>query len=210
MKLIVFGATGGTGKQTLERALAAGHEVTAFVRNPANLGLKNEKLHVVQGDALKSESVAGAISGHDAVVCAIGPRKGTPPAGIISGAVHNILLGMKQSGSRRFIFESGLMVGDGHALSWLSRTLLSIFRSTNRALYADKVIAEREILASDLDWTIVRPPGLAHSPAKGGYRVGKDLDVKLTKPVSHADVAELLVKLAAGSEHLREIVDVGY
>lgn len=74
MRLVVFGATGGTGRQLVEQALTQGHIVTAFVRDPAKVSTKHEKLRIVQGDMLRSESVEAAIAGQDAVVSALGIR----------------------------------------------------------------------------------------------------------------------------------------
>ena len=45
MKLIIFGSTGGTGRQVVGQALEQGHDVTAFVRSPEKLDQKHEKLH---------------------------------------------------------------------------------------------------------------------------------------------------------------------
>ena len=39
MKIVVFGASGRTGLQVVEQALAAGHQVTAFVRTPSKIGI---------------------------------------------------------------------------------------------------------------------------------------------------------------------------
>jgi putative NADH-flavin reductase len=50
MKLSIFGATGGTGKQLVEQALVAGNEVVAYVRNPSKLNMKHEHLTIVQGE----------------------------------------------------------------------------------------------------------------------------------------------------------------
>src|SRR5438045_6794536 len=74
MKLLIFGATGGTGRQLVEQALAQGHEVTAFVRNPAKLTTQHEKLKVVKGNILDCHSVGAAVAGQDAVFSALGVR----------------------------------------------------------------------------------------------------------------------------------------
>ena len=95
MKIIIFGASGRTGLPLVTQALAAGHNVTAFVRNPNKIQISHAKLRVVQGDLDDAESIEAAIAGHDAVLSALGPI----PNGrkdIMKVAFTNIIL--KQSG----------------------------------------------------------------------------------------------------------------
>lgn len=210
MKVIVFGATGGTGSQLVARALELGHEVTAFARRPEAVTTQHERLRVAKGDAMDAASVAGAIAGQDVVLSALGPSKGAPVGTLISTGTRNILAGMKQHGVRRFVFESGVMVGEGRGLGAVSGVIMRLFRALNRKLYEDKVIAEREVRESGLDWIIVRPPALIRSPAKGEYRAGPDLDAKLTRPVSHADVADLMVKVGTDRARKGETLEISY
>ena len=63
MKLVVFGATGRTGSQVVEQALAAGHTVTAIARHPAAITIQHERLEVIQGDVLEPSTLAVAIAG---------------------------------------------------------------------------------------------------------------------------------------------------
>src|SRR6478672_2041748 len=74
MKLLIFGATGGTGRELVDQALAQGHEVTAFVRNPAKMTTQHEKLKVVKGNIMDCHSVGTAVAGQDAVFSALGVR----------------------------------------------------------------------------------------------------------------------------------------
>jgi len=74
MKLLIFGATGATGRQLVEQALQQGHEVTAFVRNPAKMTTQHEKLKVVKGNIMDCHSVGAAVAGQDAIFSALGVR----------------------------------------------------------------------------------------------------------------------------------------
>lgn len=74
MKLLVFGATGGTGSRLVEQALQQGHEVTAFARDPAKIHVKHDNLRVVTGDVLDRDSVNAAVKGQDGVLSALGTR----------------------------------------------------------------------------------------------------------------------------------------
>ncbi|MBS2027671.1 MAG: SDR family oxidoreductase [Deltaproteobacteria bacterium] len=210
MKIVVFGATGGTGRHLVTQALAAGHDVTAFARTPSKVGVQHEKLRVAQGDVRDAASVSAAIAGQDAVISAIGPPAGQPPGDLISAGVKNILAGMAAQGVKRFVFESGIMVGEGRGLNFFFKFMMAIFRRMNHALYLDKVIAERDIQATSLEWTIVRPVSLKELPARGSYQVGPDLPLNLSKPMAQADVAACLLAVATGDQFVRGIVETGY
>jgi putative NADH-flavin reductase len=77
MRLLVFGASGPLGRAITEAALAAGHQVTAFVRTPGRLG-GHPALSEMTGDVLDAESVAAAVPGHDAVISALGHSRPSP------------------------------------------------------------------------------------------------------------------------------------
>ncbi len=74
MKLLIFGASGRTGRQLVEQALAQGHVVTAFVRHPAKFRVSHANLRVAQGDVLRYDNVEPAVTGQDAVLSALGIR----------------------------------------------------------------------------------------------------------------------------------------
>src|SRR6476660_9943863 len=87
MKLTILGATGATGTTLTSQALAAGHEVTAVVRDPARLA--------VPADVMDPAAIAPAIDGADAVLSAVGPR-GTGPTTVIQDSVHSIIQAMQK------------------------------------------------------------------------------------------------------------------
>lgn len=210
MKMLVIGATGGTGRCVVDNALRAGHEVTAFARTPQKITMQHERLRVAQGDVLQADAVLRAMQGQQAVICALGPAAGAAPGTIISEGSRNIIYAMAQAGVHRLVFESGIMVGEGRGLSAINRFLLAIFRSLNRALYEDKVRAEKLVRERGLEWVIVRPPKLKHMPGRGSYRVGQALNVNLPAGLAHADVADFMVKSAAADTHLLQLVEIGY
>lgn len=210
MKLVVFGATGGTGSQVVERGLAAGHEVTAVARRPEAIARTHDHLRVVKGDVLDAASVATALAGADAVLSAIGPANNKQPGTLISEGTKHILAACAQHGVRRYVFESGIMVGDGRGLSWFGRRAVGMFRYANRALCADKRIAEDAIRASELDWVIVRPVSLVDGAASGGYVTGVDARLHVATKLTHADVAHFMVECASDPAVVRTIQDIGH
>src|SRR4051812_20747907 len=107
MNVIVFGSTGPTGKLVVERALAAGHSVTAFARRPEAVVMKHARLRIAQGDALDAASVAAAVPGHDAVISCLGARNrsgaGKVPLDVDLVAVKNIRAAMEKNGLKRLV-----------------------------------------------------------------------------------------------------------
>ncbi len=126
MKLLVFGATGGTGRALLDQGLAQGHQVTAFVRNPAALEAR-PGLTIVEGDVTDASAVGRAVAGQEAVLSALGPRGGQ--YGVLPGGVQNIATAMRQAGVRRLIHVSSFGVGDSRAkMGWVaSRIVVPLF-----------------------------------------------------------------------------------
>jgi putative NADH-flavin reductase len=208
MRVVIFGATGGLGAASVQAALAAGHEVTAFVRSPQKLTLRHERLQLHQGDVLDAAAVAAAIQGQEAVLSALGPAAGTPAGTIISSGTQHMIAGMKAAGVKRLVLASGLMVGQGAGMNLLERRLLALFRLLHRALYLDKVRAEAAVAASGLDWIVVRPPVLADLPARGGIQAGVDLDVRLTRKMPFADAGDYMVKALTSSDDLHKVIEL--
>ncbi len=209
MKIVVFGATGGAGRELVAQALTAGHEVTALARDPASVSLRHERLTVVQGDVRNADSVSRALAGQEGGVLSVGPRPGTPAGTLISDATRHVLEGMRQHGTRHLVYVSGLMVGEARGLSTLNRVGLSLFRLINRSLYLDKVKAERLVFDSNLPWTIVRPPLFGEVPPRGHYRLGVDLDVKLVK-MANRDVAAALLAALTEPQYAQKALELSY
>ena len=124
MKLIVFGATGGTGRQVVAQALSAGHAVTAVARRPDALAIWHEQLTTICGDVLHPATLAQPLAGQDAVVSALGVRSRAPTS-VFSAGVGNIMQAMKAAGVRRLICISaaGLDPGPG-LLRSISKSIL--------------------------------------------------------------------------------------
>src|SRR5689334_18551519 len=106
MKIVLFGASRGVGRQVLEQALQAGHTVTAFVRDPSAISMEHANLTLFQGDALDAPAVEKAVAGQDAVISALGPAH-PPVVGMMEIAARNIVNAMKKNGVRRLISTTG-------------------------------------------------------------------------------------------------------
>lgn len=199
MNIIVFGASGATGRLLVQAALAAGHRVTAFVRDPERFTQAHSNLRLVTGDAMDASSVAAAVAGHDAVICALGTMperredraRRQPDVPVCSVGTSNILAAMDAAGCRRLLVESSASVGDSYASAILGAGF--IIRMALKQVMADKELQEAATMASSCDWTIFRPVRLTNAPAKGGLKSGVGLRWSIASRATRADVANFMV-----------------
>ncbi len=207
MNILIFGSTGSIGRLLVEQALAQGHAVTAFARDPSKLDIKHANLKVAQGDVTDFASVEKAVRGQEAVLCALGAgSKGT----IRSEGTRNIVRAMEKAGCRRFICLSTLGVGDSRDnLHFFWRYIM--FGLFLRRAYADHVKQENCIKQSRLDWTIVRPVAYVDGNRTGAYRHGfPATDKTLKLKISRADVAHFILKQLTDDTYLRKTPGVSY
>ncbi len=220
MKLAVFGATGPTGRRLVERAVAEGHEVTAFVRDPSRMRGRHERLSVMVGDVFDPERVEEAIAGREAVIGVLGggpsnplhPRRPGQPGGPSSVGARNIIAAMEKHGVRRFVCQSAWGAGESgenlDAPGWVfMKVLVPPFL---RDEYADKDLMEGIIRGSGLEWVIVRPMLLTNGPWTGEYRVGENLLPGLRPFISRADVAEFLLRQLRDDAFVRKASAIGH
>ena len=209
MKLLIFGATGGVGRQVVEQAIEQGHTVTAFARNPANLEIQHPNLKFFQGDVMDLPAVKQAVQGQDAVVCALG--SGQKLTGTVrSEGTRQIIQAMEQSGIRRFICQTTLGAGD----SWGSLNFYwkyIMFGMILRNVFVDHQRQEGYVRQSRLDWTIVRPGAFVEGERTGQYRQGFSGSDKTTKlKVSRADVADFILKQLGDDSYLHQATSLSY
>jgi putative NADH-flavin reductase len=199
MKLAVFGATGGTGRQIVEQALAQGHAVTALVRDPAKLQLQNAQLAVVQGDVLDSSAVARTLAGAEAVFVSLGNTANNPDM-VVSQGTGVVMAAMQAAGIKRLIVISSLGVGDSK--DHVPLFFKAIIATALRKAFQDKEAQEKLVIASGLDWTIIRPGGLSDGPATGTYQAGAVKAGGGTIP--RADVAAFALAQLGSTEYVQK------
>ena len=209
MKLIIFGSTGGTGRELLKQALEQGHNVTAYARDPVKMDdIKHANIKVVRGDVLNPAVVESAVAGQEAVLSAIGA--GARRTTLREDGTRNIIEAMVGAGVRRLIVQSSLGVGDSRAnLPFFTKYIVvSIFL---RHAFADHEKQEAVVKNSALDWTIVRPPHLIDGPKTGVYRHGFPITNKRIKGrISRADVADFMLKQLNDDRYLHQTPGVSY
>lgn len=210
MKLLIVGASQGTGALAVKSALARGHEVTAFARTPSRLALEDRKLARVRGDFHDRASIEAAMPGHDAVIVtasatSLGAFKQNPR--YFSQGTALVIDAMKASGVRRLVVLSALGTGESRALVPLPMRLLLIGWLLEIP-FADHERQESLARASGLDWVIARPGRLTDGPARGRY-VKRTNVAPVPSSISRADVADFLVEAASTGAWDRECVQLG-
>ena len=204
MKLTIFAATGGIGRNLVGQAIAAGHDVTAVVRNPAALPVE---VRAVKADLATAQPavLATAVGGADAVLSGLGPRS-KADYGIASTGTRAIAGAMQAAGVRRIVAVSAAPVGtvasprrpqppkydpgDGFVMRHLLSPLIT---AALRGLYDDLALMEDVLAESGLDWTVVRPPRLTSKAVTGAYRTAYGRNLRRGLTVSRADVAHLML-----------------
>jgi putative NADH-flavin reductase len=209
LQLLIFGATGGTGRHLVTQALAQGHLVTAFVRTPTKLGITHPQLHVVQGDVLTYEAVRAAMPGQDAVLCALGTPSSQKDTLRSTGTRH-ILQAMQACGIERFICLTTLGIGDSEpALPFIYKYFLVPL--VLRQAFADSETQEHYIRHSSVAWTIARPGALTNGPQTGVYQHGFAATAKgLRIKIARADVADFMLQQLHEPTYVRQAVSLSY
>lgn len=205
MKIAVFGASGNTGIQLVKQALDKGHEVTAFVRDPARLPVEHVRLTHVIGDVFNAEDVARATQSQDAVVCTLGAGQSLKKTTVRTTGTANIIAGMKKHGVKRLLVVTAMGTGD----SWdtLSAFQKLFYNTLLRSARRDHGTQEVEVKKSGLDWTIVRPSGLTDDARTGVYDVGENIPAK-TSRIARADVADFILKEVEQNKFIGKAVTV--
>lgn len=221
MKLTIFAATGGVGRQVLEQAVAAGHDVTAVVRNPKNL---SRQVRVVAADMAAPDPAAleSAVETADAVLSGLGPRSNSD-AGIASLGTRAIVQAMQAAEVRRIVVVSAAPVGtvpspgrpkpqkhdpgDGF---FMRHMFSHVAGAAFGKVYADLAHMEDLLVDSDLDWTAVRPPRLTNKPLTASYRTASGQNIRGGWSVSRADVAHLMLRVLDQPETIKQTIGIAY
>ena len=203
MRLFVLGATGRTGVELLDLALSK-HEVTAFVRSPEKITRRDPHLRVVEGNVHKADEVAAAVSGHDAVVSALGPTVSQAIRGttLMQDSVVSTLTAMRSANVRRFLVVSSALLfpGGGPGVRFFRRLIGHHLRDSKRM--------EELVTQSELEWTIARPPRLVMTHDESYLAEEGRLPGPLTvsTAMSWRGVAAFLLHAVERNVHRRAIV----
>ena len=193
MRLTVFGATGKTGLLLCEQALAKGHKVTAYARDSSKLGGLQSRVRVIKGTLDDAGSIGEAVRGADAVVSALGTVDRKPNT-VLSDATRRILQAMEDEGTARFTAITSLGCGASRG-QVNSRIMRFLIKTLAKEIWADKDRQEEAIMASPLDYLIVRPGGLTDKPARGAWTEMREGESgKGRQMIARADVADYILQ----------------
>jgi putative NADH-flavin reductase len=207
MKIVIFGATGYSGKEIFKEALAQNHQVTILVRNSKAVSVKDKNLTVIEGNVLDSKIVNSILQNQEAVIqcLGVGGKGDGKPTTFISDATKIIVTEMKKTNVNRLVAMSNVGAGNSLAFQpWIfNKIILPYFMKWLKVIIDDKNRMEPIIMNSDLKWTIVRCPNITDRPAKNKITAtldGKDLKLSITNP----DTAKFIIDQLSNSNFINQ------
>ena len=210
MKVVVFGATGRTGRLLVEGALARGHDVTAFVRAPNKLGALRDRVQVVHGDVLDGGAVSDAVDGQEAVLVALAGGGTKAAEQVNAQGTLNVIRSMQRYSARRLVVLSagGTQPGRDPNLPWFfERVVKPLFL---KDILADLRRMEISVRQSELDWTLVRAAQLVDGPARGAYRAEPGYSLPGGTKIARADVAAFMLDELERRDNIAHALAIAY
>ena len=212
MRLLILGATGRTGRLIVERALATGHEVVAYVRNPAKMTVTHDRLSVVTGELADAAAITAAMRGVDAVIASLTPPiSGRPTGPSIAEGTRTVLNAMSAEGVGRLVFNWGPSITLPECKwNWLFGAMYALSKvlPALRPLIEDSIEIRKAISSSEIDWTIVIVVRPVDKPATGNVKVtvaAPDAKAGMASTSRH-DLAQFLLDEAVAPRHSRQTV----
>lgn len=203
MKVTILGATGRTGQQLITQALAAGHEVVAYARNPDKITQTHPRLQVVRGGLEDDGALRLAFQGADAVLSGLGPV-GNNPDYVLGRSMPHIIRAMQTEGVSRLVLATGAGVrrpGDTPGL--FDQLMGFLLKTLAKHVLEDSRRMVTAVVNSDLAWTIVRVPVLNDNPATGTVRVGM-VGQGTGSKLSRADMAAFMLAQLQSNQYMRQ------
>jgi uncharacterized protein YbjT (DUF2867 family) len=195
MKVLVIGASGATGKYALPKLLAAGHEVTAFVRNPDSLPVKDSKIRVAKGDVRDAAALDAAVQGQDAVLAMFGPRS-LRRDDLQETFMRNLVAAMEKHGVKKLVNLSAW--GSSETRPHILWFFLPFRMTLLKAVFDDKERGEKILFASGIDYVNASPGRLTDGPEKGTVKAAAD-GKGVPNAISRADLAAWMIEQLGSS-----------
>jgi uncharacterized protein YbjT (DUF2867 family) len=212
-KVLVVGASGGTGRATIDALLKRGHRVTAFSRHAESLEIDSDRVTLRNGDATNPDDVDRAVAGHDAVIITLGITENPirvrlfgaakTPNDVRSAGTRNVIAAMRKHGVRRLVVQSSYGVGETRgSLRWADRLFFGLLLKPQ---IADTEVQELEVRESGVDWVLAQPVHLTDDESQEmpfASAAGQVRDWK----ISRKGVAEFLALAAQAPEFIGQSV----
>jgi putative NADH-flavin reductase len=217
MKVAIFGASGVTGKLLTQRSLAAGYQVTALLRNPKKF-LTHDRLNVIQGSVFEPSPVRQTIEGADVVLSALGANS-LRKEDVLERAVPQIIAAMQHAATQPKPIHRIIVLGSAGALPdslgkqpawrrWIVQNIL--YNTLLKWPVASQISQWNNLSHSDLDWTMVMPPMLTNTPARGTYRIDGDALPPNGSRISREDVADFMMQQINSPQWIRKGVYISW
>jgi len=205
MKIAILGASGQTGKQLIEQALAANHEIIGLARTPENILFDDPRVTKRQADAFDPASVVSALEGAEAVITTVGKRDLRDKRVNLSTAAHvGVIDGMRKHNIRRLLVISSTGAARIKRKG-IQRNLYLFFR---RKYYADMYEMEQQVMAAGLDTTMLRSPYLIDGPVTAKYKVIEEENYPNGIRISRADLAHFLIDETTNNAWVNRVIAV--
>jgi uncharacterized protein YbjT (DUF2867 family) len=212
-KVLVVGASGGTGRATIDALLKRGHRVTAFSRHAESLDASSERLTLLNGDATNRDDVDRAVAGQDAVIITLGITENPLRVRLFGAArtandvrsvgTRNVIAAMHEHGVRRLVVQSSFGVGETRdSLRWVERLFFSLLLKPQ---IADTEVQELEVRESGVDWVLAQPVHLTDDDTNEMPFASADGEVRGWK-ISRKGVAEFLAFAAQAPDFLGQAI----
>jgi putative NADH-flavin reductase len=217
MNISIFGASGATGTILTQRCLAAGYQVTALLRAPEKFFL-SDRIRVIQGSPFELADVSQTIDGADVVLSALGANS-LKKEDVLERAVPQIIAAMQQSAAQPKPVRRIIVLGSAGALPssldkqpawrrWIVENI--IYNTFLKWPVASQISQWQNISHSNLDWTMVMPPMLTNTHARGTYRIDADALPRNGSRISREDVADFMMHQIDSPQWIRKGVYISW
>jgi len=209
-KLIVFGATGGTGQQVVEQALQAEHQVTVVVRNPDAFTVQHKNLEIIKGDVFQPLTFSNAIKEKDIVISCLGVQHKKPTT-VYSDGIGNIIEIMQKEKVNRIIcLSAGAVTVPPKSSLFLKFITKNILQRLFKYMYADMLIMEKILSETNFNWTVIRPPWLRDTKYTAKYRTTINEHLNNPSKISRADPAHYIINHLTDEKTFKALIEVSY
>lgn len=208
MKVIIFGATGGIGKQAVKHAKEHGYEVTVYVRDKSKVSDKDIK--IMEGELSDYPHMKAALEGQDAVIWCVGipMKKNYGEMASLEGH-RNLIKAMEETGVKRLVYWGTPSIH----FNADKKSFITVVPGIMAGLFLSR--AKQEMVeignlleSSRLDWTMVRFMAPKDSAYTGKVKVGFG-DTKMSMSISREDIGAFMVEQVEDTKFIHSMPIIG-
>lgn len=212
-KVLVVGATGGTGRATIAELVQDGHRVTAFSRHADALAGTSDLITAFNGDATNPDDVDRAVQGQDAVIVTLGIAENPirvrllgaakTPNDVRSVGTRNVIAAMRRHGVRRLVVQSSYGVGETRDKLRLIDGLF--FNLLLKPQMADTEVQEHDVRESGMDWVLAQPVHLTDDETRDMPFASATGEVRKWK-ISRNGVGRFLARAVDTPDYVGQVI----